>query len=398
VPDEQVLAFDLDRALAGEDAGDEAGELAALLVAAADHARLPVTDAEVERALHAMLPRPRARTRRRLAPALALATAVAVAAVVAWIVRSPGSEVTARAARALDTTFFVVEQVRSPLFAATDVSGYVDGRTGRAHVRVSGRRGLVSETAVAADGSVQRWLAASNTTTLAPSCDALPGGCAEALDPLDLYLRTLRHAHVRALADAYQLTIRVGKVEQVVTVDRRTYLPRRIEWRQDGRRTSLTRFAALERQRAPVGPDGWAMSGHPGAHLLQLTRRGERVRVLSVSPSRLAKDARWLGPSYQGYRARVATVRLTGGRGVRISYGPLVVWNYDEIVPPAVVELRGPAVKTFEIPGGIVHASFAADGGVVADATFADGNVAVVSKSGDKVDAVRAVQRLTHPE
>jgi len=396
VPDEHVLALDLDRALAGEDAGDEARELAALLLAAAEPARFDVTDAELERALRAV--RPQRRTRRRLLPALALVGAAAAVAVAAWIARTPGSEVQARAAHALDATFFVVEQVRSPLFAATDVSGYVDGRTGRAHVRVSGSRGLVSETVVAANGSVQRWLAASNTTTAAPSCDALPGGCAEALDPLALYLRTLRHAHVRTLAGAYVLTVRSGKVEQLVTVDRRTYLPRRIEWREAGRRISETRFTVLDRQRGPVGPDAWAMSEHPGAHVVQLTSKGERVRVLAVTRGSLPRGARWLGPRYEGRPARVAAVRLTGGNAVRISYGPLVVWNYDTVVPPAVVELRGPAVKTFQIPGGIVHASFAADGGVVADATFRDGNVAVVSRSGDKEDAVRAVQRLVRAE
>ena len=183
-----------------------------------------------------------------------------------------------------------------------------------------------------------------------------------------------------------------------MTVDRRTYLPRRIEWREAGRRISETRFTVLDRQRGPVGPDAWAMSEHPGAHVVQLTSTGERVRVLAVTRGSLPRGARWLGPRYEGRPARVAAVRLTGGNAVRISYGPLVVWNYDTVVPPAVVELRGPAVKTFEIPGGIVHASFAADVGVVADATFRDGNVAVVSRSGDKEDAVHAVQRLVRAE
>jgi hypothetical protein len=289
--------------------------------------------------------------------------------------------------------------VRSPGFPATDISGYVDGRTGRAHLRISRRSGggLAAETVVHANGTVERWLAASNTTTFAQSCGALPGGCAEALDPLDLYLQTVRRARVRTLAGAYELTIRSGKVEQVVTIDRRTYLPRRIEWRQGGRRLSVTRFVALERQHTPLGVEAWALSEHRDAKVVQLTSKGERVRVLSIRPAHLPRGARWLGPSYEGHRARVDAVELTGGSAVRIRYGPLVVWNYQTIVPPAALALRGTSAKVFPIPGGIVHAFFAADGGVVADASFADGNVAVLSTEGDKIDTIRAVQQLTRP-
>jgi hypothetical protein len=199
---------------------------------------------------------------------------------------------------------------------------------------------------------------------------------------------------VRRLAGAYELTIGTERVEQVVTIDARTFLPRRIEWRQGGRRVSVTTFAALERQRAPVSGDAWTLADHPRARVVQLTATGERVRVLSVRASRLPKGTRWLGPSYGGYPARVEQVGMTGGGAVRIAYGPLVVWNYRTVVPPAVLEQRGVTAKVFQIPGGIVHASFADGGGVVADATFADGDVAVVSTAGDKIDTIRAVQHL----
>jgi hypothetical protein len=395
VADERVLALDLDRALAGEEAGEEARELAALLVAAAEPARRPVTDAELERALRAARPVPVSPRRRRRWPALALAAAAGTAAILAWALRTPGTDVQAKAADALDATFFVVEQVRSPFLPTTDVAGFVDGRNGRAHVSVSrAPGGVAADTVLHPDGSVERWLAASNTTTLAPSCAALPGGCAEALDPLDLYLRTIEHARVRRAGDAYELTIRSGRVEQVATVDARTYLPRRIEWRQGGRTVSVTRFVALERQRAPVDPSVWALTDHDDARIVQLTASGKPVQVLSVRPASLPHRARWLGPSYAGNRARIAVVRLTGGTALRITYGQLVVWNYRNVVPPAVLQLRRGVPKVFPIPGGIVHASFAADGGVVADAAFADGNAAVVSKSGDKIDTIRLVQHL----
>jgi hypothetical protein len=395
VADERVLALELDRALAGEEAGEEARELAALLVAAAEPAREPVTDEELERALRAARPTP-VRARGPRWPAVALAVAVVTAAIVAWALRTPGTDVQAKAADALDGTFFVVEQVRSPFLPPADVSGFVDGGNGRAHVRVSRTPGgVAADTVVHPDGSVERWIAASNTTTLAPSCEVLPGGCAEALDPLALYLRTIDRAHVRRTGDAYELTIRSQRVEQIVTVDARTYVPWRIEWRQGGRIVSVTRFSALERQRAPVDPSVWPLTDHEDARVVQLTAKGERVRVLSVRPARLPHGARWLGPSHAGNRARVALVRLTGGgTALRITYGPLVVWNYRNVVPPAVLQRRGGVAKVFPIPGGIVHASFAANGGVVADASFADGNAAVVSNVGEKIDTIRLVQHL----
>src|SRR5262245_22817625 len=388
-----MLALDLDRALSGEEAGEEARELAALLISVAEPAREPVTDAELERALRAV--QPARRVRRRPWPAIALAAAAATAAIVAWALHTPGTDVQAKAADALDATFFVVEEIRSPFLPTTDVTGYVDGRTGRAHVRVArATGGVAADTVVHQDGSVERWLASSNRTTLAPSCEAVPGGCAEALDPLDLYLRTLDRARVRRVGSGYELTIRSGRVEQVVTVDGRAYLPRRIEWRQGGRTVSVTRFVALERQHTPVDAATWSLTGHDSARPVQLTPTGRRVRVLSIRPTSLPHGARWLGPSYAGNRARIDAVRLTGGSALRIRYGPLVIWNYTRTVPPAVLQLRTGAAKVFPIPGGIVHASFAADGGVVADATFADGNVAVVSREGDKIDTIRLVQHL----
>jgi hypothetical protein len=395
VPDEQALALELDRALAGEEAADEARELAALLVAAAEPARVPVSDAEVERSLaRVRLPAGRRRNHRRFAiPALAVAAAVAAALVL--VLRVPGTDVQARAARAVDAIFFVVETVRPAqpgLFPPTDISGYVDGRTGRAHVHT----GIAGETVVAADGRVERWSAAGNVLTYAPSCTALPGGCSEALDPLDLYVRTVEAPGVetRRTAAGYELRIRSGRVEQTILVDRSTYLPRHIEWRQAGRLVSRTTFVALERQRKPLTPDAWTMSPHPGARIVELAARGRRVRVLSVQPVRPPAGLRWLGPIHDGYHARVDEVRLTGGRAIRIVYGPLVVWDYDRVAPPAALHGRSGPAKVFQVGQALVHVYFGPGESQVAVASFAHGTVAVVSRSGDKIDAIRAVEHL----
>jgi hypothetical protein len=127
---------------------------------------------------------------------------------------------------------------------------------------------------------------------------------------------------------------------------------------------------------------------------VQLASDGRPVRVESVRVAEPHKGMRWLGPAYQGYPARVADVTLTGGKATRITYGPLTLWNYDTVIPPAVLHAHGVQEKVFAIPGGIVHASFSLGEGVLADAAFADGNVAAVSSAGDKIDTVRAVQQL----
>jgi hypothetical protein len=401
VADELTLAAELDRALAGEPAGSEARELASLLVAASNPARFEVADAEVEQALaRTERPRTRARRRPRLLPGLALAGAAAAAALVAWQLRTPGVDVQAKAARAVDATFFVVQEVRPArpgTFPPTTISGYVDGRDGRVHARISSSSGLNAETVVQANGTVERWLSSSNTVTVAPSCRVLEAACADLLDPFSLYVRAVESPDVttRHAGSTYRVTLRRGRVEETAVVDGATFLPRRIEWRQDGRLYSTTRFAALERQTSPVSAEAWDLSPHPGARVVQLTDRGKRVRILAVRPARLRRGELWLGPSYDGHKARVDAVELTGGTATRISYGPVVVWDYREVAPPAVAQNRTLPAKVFAIPGGgIVHAYFGESETVVAEASFGDQNAAVVSVGGEKDVAVRAVQQL----
>jgi hypothetical protein len=396
---DRALAVELDRALAGETAAEEARELAALLRAAAEPARFDVAAEEVEAALAGTRLAPRRRRPRRRA--VALVAVAAAAAVAALLLRAPGTDVQARAARAVDATFFFVARVQAAqprLFPATDVTGYVDGARGRAHVRVFSRvDGTVAETVLHSNGSVERWLARTNTTALAPTCDALPGGCGETFDPLGLYVRAVdgERATVRRVRGGYELRLRSGRVEQRVVVAARTYLPRRIEWRQDGRLVAVTTFLSLERQEAAPGPDFWRLSAHGGARVVQLTADGKRVRVRAVVPGRPAAATRWLGPSWNGVRARVDVVRLTGGSATRIRYGDLSVWNYGAVIPPQVLQATSLPAKIFTLPGGaLVHAYYGNAGRQVAVVSYGDANVAVVSASGDNVDVVRAAQQL----
>jgi hypothetical protein len=177
-------------------------------------------------------------------------------------------------------------------------------------------------------------------------------------------------------------------------VDAKTYLPRRIEWRRGGQLVSSTRFLALEPQREAPGADTWRLEEHRGAAVVQYGRGGRPVRVVSERAGSLERGDRWLGEAYDGIPARIRIVELTDGRATRIDYGPLAVWNFGPVVPPAVLQRRNAPAKVFTIRGGIAHVYYGADSTVVAEASLGGRNVAVISAEGEKVDAVRALQRL----
>ena len=399
---DRALAADLERALAGAPAGDEARALAALLVAAAEPSSFDVASTEVEAALSRATP---ATSRRRFTRPLRVGAVVAVTVVAAalFFPHTAGQGVQARAAVAVDATYFVnadVVPIRPGLFPATQVTGYVDGRRGRAHMEVLSHTGTpVAETVLRANGSIERWLARTNTTVVAPSCEALPGGCGETFDPLGLYVRSVEssHAEVHRVGDEYELKLAAGRVEQVVRVSAKTYLPRQIEWRQEGRLVATIRFTMLQRSRARSATE-WSLAPHPGAKVVELTADGRHVRIESVAPVQPSPGIRWLGPRYGGARAKVETVTLTGGTATRITYGRLIVWNYSSVTPPSVLEGRSPAEKVFALPGGaIVHAYFGMEARQVAVVTYGAASVGIVSTTGDHVDVVRAAQHLTRP-
>ena len=398
---DRALAHELVRALDGETASDEARSLAALLAAAAEPASFAVTEDEIDHAL-ACVAAPRRDVRPHLLRVVFTAAVVAAVAILAFLPRTPSGDVQARAARAVEASFFVDLQIRAlrPLFfPATEVNGYVDGRHGRAHLRIYAADGsTIAETVVNRNGSVERWQRRANTITLAPTCTALPGGCGETFDPFGLYVRAVesKGVEVRRVPGGYELTLRAGRLEEVVRVDEKRYLPRLIVWRQGRLPLARITITALERT-GEQPPETWTMSPHEGAHALQLTQSGRPVRVLGFRPVKPRAGLRWLGPEFDGARARVDDVALTGGRATRILYGRLAVWNYRRIIPPQVIGARGPAVKVFALPGGaVVHVYYGDRSVQVAEVSYGgEANAAVVSPAGDNVDVVRAVQRLT---
>jgi len=396
---DRTLARELGRALDGEAAGDEARSLAALLTAAAEPARFEIGASDVNAAL-ARVSAPRPRLRPHLIRVGLVAAVVAAVAVLAFLPRTPGGDVQARAAQAVDASFFIdvhIRALRPLLFPGTEVNGYVDGRTGRTHVRIYSADGTtIAETVINRDGSVERWARRTNTTTLAPTCAALPGGCGETFDPFGVYVRALASgdAGVRTVPGGYELRLRAGRLEQRVLVDGKRYLPRLIVWREGRLPLAQIRITTIERQ-PPQPQETWAMSPHEDARVLQLTRAGSPVRVLGERPLTPRPGLRWLGPSFGGVPAHVDDVTLTGGRATRITYGPLVVWNYGRVIPPAVTRARGLPVKIFPLrSGALVHVYYSGGDLEVAEVSYGGANVAVVSGRATNVDVVRAVQQL----
>jgi len=396
---ERALALELDRALAGEDAADEARELAALLVAASEPSRFEVPAAEVEAALVRAQPPRRAPVRRRPRLVVAFAAALAVAAVAALVLHTPTADVEAKAAAALDRTYFVVEDVRPArpgLFRATVVSGTVDPSRGLGHWTASSGGDVLSETRVEGD-RVTRWDAASNTLTTAESCSAFASGCADVLDPVELYRRTLGSGtgEIRRLRGGWEITLGGGRVEQIVTVDGKTYLPTRIEWRDDGRPVSVIRIVTLDRH-ARADAEAFALRPHPGARVRHLDATGKPVRVESTHAVDVPRGALWLGPTWNGFLPHAEQVRFSAGSALRIRYGPTTVWNYDKVVPPEVAAARVGFAKTATLPRGVVARIYFTDrGAIVSDVELQGRRAAIVTAAGGKEDVVGAAESLT---
>ena len=279
---EQTLAAELERALAARKQHAEARELAALLVAAAEPARFDVSDDEVERALASARPR-----RCHSGAPFRCSSPPRLWSWSVWPSCSCRRRATtcrpahSRRCNRPSSWSRRFARRRPGLFPTSEVSGFVDGARGRAHMRISSGAGLAAEVVVRENGSVARWQSAGNTIALATSCDHLPGGCAEALDPLTLYTRTLSDDGVTSqrVGDTYRLTIHGARLDEIVVVDAHSYLPRRIEWRQRGRLVSRTRFLALEPQREAPDADTWRLDEHPRAIVGSTAVDGRPVRV-----------------------------------------------------------------------------------------------------------------------
>ena len=337
--DDVTLARALAEALDGR--AEPTGELQAIvrvLEAAAAEARFDVAAAETERALAAARPRPRSRTRRRWPVPVAVAAAAAVALAVVLVLVSPfGSspvvDVQAQALAALGGPGVVLEVseriVPGPAggFAASTRTGWIDPARGRAAWTQRTAAGTVVDQTLVERGRITRYDPATATAVVARTCAALATGCAAAVDPVAVYRQALLRASATSARpvmfagrSAYSFALPVvrladaARIAQVVTVDARSLLPERIEWRlrgTDGRARTVAvidveHVTAVPRDFAPQ--DAFTLPLAPGTAVTQLAAPGRPVRLVSTRTLNLAQARAlrpridWLGPRFRGHR------------------------------------------------------------------------------------------------
>ncbi len=425
VREERSVAARLARVLDGREAGEgEAGRLALVLSRAADAAREEVGEAEVERALARSLPRvaPAARPHRlRLAASgVGLAVVLGGAAALAFLVRGGGLDIEGRAAAALGPprVLHVVERIE-PVgagdFPVSTRSGWIDsdGRRVIWNQFVHGRR--VAATLLER-GRVSRYDIAQDVVVVGPSCRAFGSGCAELVDPIELYRRALqqRRGETSRITyrgrSAYRLILPAqalpdtARIEQVVTIDAASYLPRLIVWREPGRppfsRIVVTRFRSFPRGAARGAFD---LRAPTGIRVVERVAPGRVLREVgrqALTPGAARKvrpPLQWVGPSYHGERLRqVVRVRWNAGDGYLLRYGDsLTVWNYRRVVPPEVVADRYVPAKTIPLSrGGVVRFYLTTAGGVVGEVERGDRSVAVLGPQQAKADIFDALEAL----
>ena len=412
--EERALAARLDRVLDGREPADgELAALAAVLERAAAPARFEVTPDEIDSAFADARGRevPRRRVRRlRLGPALGFTAVAAVAAATAAVVltRAPGLDVEGRALAALGGPANIlrvverIEPVRPGSFPTSTRVGWLDSAGGRARWTQWVERRVVAETLVER-GRVSRYLLAENAVIVGTSCRAFASGCAELVDPIDVYRRALQAGSGRTASATvegrrvYVLTLPVQdlpdavRIRQRVTIDKRTFLPLRIEWIEERpgsepRSFSIIRIRKVLVLRPGAGANVFELTAPPNVRVVQRVAPGKSLRKLGERrlSSREARAIRpalqWHGPDYFGQPVTgLVEVRWNAGTAYRIRYGRnLTIWNYGALIPPEIASTRYVPAKTIPAQGGVIRFYTSLDGRLVAEREGAVRSVALI--------------------
>jgi hypothetical protein len=427
--EERALAAQLDRVLDGQERAD--GELAALatvLELAAAPARFEVGEDEVEQALAAALPRKTSNTvslGRRARPALALVAVTAVAAAVALVLTRGSAlhvEDPALAALGGPTSILrVIERVEPTKPGTFPVSvrvGWIDsgGQRIRWDDYVRGRR--IAETLLER-GRVTRYLLTQNVVIVGASCRAFASGCAELVDPIELYRRALQRGAERTrratlgMRRVFVLSLPVQtladavRIEQRVTIDARTYLPLQIEWVEERRGAEPRSFARIVVKRVREVPPEAANQAFqitaPGVRVVQRVAAGKGLkrlgqRRLALPEARRVRPAlRWVGPDHLGRPlTAIDEIRWNAGKAYRLRYGALLtIWNYGNLVPPEIAANRYVPAKVIALPDGRVARFYEAiDGRLVLELEGPARSVALIAPQFGKEDLFQTLQLL----
>ncbi|MEP6641536.1 MAG: hypothetical protein ABJB93_06465, partial [Gaiellales bacterium] len=260
-------------------------------------------------------------------------------------------------------------------FSPSTRTGWIDAARGEARWTQRTVAGTVVDETLVERSRITRYDPVTGTAVIAGSCAALATGCASAVDPLTVYRQALERVSATAATPvtfarrtAYRFSLPVQeladgvRIAQVVTVDARTLLPERIEWRERRPGDHLHTAAVIDIRdagavaRDQVSPDEFLLTLPPKTVVTQLAAPGRPVRLLGTRRLRLS-EARafspplyWLGPRAAGHPLGAITLyRYNAGVAVRLRYGPLQVWDYGPVVPPPLLGNRLVPVKQIVI-------------------------------------------------
>jgi hypothetical protein len=419
VPD-AVVAEQLALALEGEPTGvEEADRLARLLREAVLPARLAVTPDETERAL-ARLPRP---APRRLRPVHWLAAAGAAIAIAAVLVvalpesHTPGVDVQAQALVAIRDTGSIVEvvtRVQRPGSSLRVIRTQWSSTDGRTRVRETLNGAVVENILREPGGRVVSYQASSRRVVVAPSCHSLAGVCSELIDPVSFYRDRLAAGHVsglttirfggrpafRFILPAQNLGAGTTRIEQVVTVDAATYLPRRIVWRDSASGQSNVDAVIDVTSIVPLSEDPQQVFTVPapaGIPVVQVDDAGGDLGSPAIATVTLAEakaefpHAVWVGRRYHGlHLTGVDAVRWSSGAALRLDYGAVTVWNFDRVIPPALVESRTLPAKPFP-SNGVTARFYVAGRHLVVERDLPQNSVAVIAPEFGKLQMFQVI-------
>jgi hypothetical protein len=424
MPD-RVIAHHLARALDGEQTGvEEADSLALLLRDAAVSVQFEVTVEETERALgriaHPSTAAARP-SRRRLVAAAAIAAAVLIGFFALPESHAPGVNVTGRALAAINAPGPVQETAmrisRPGGGDQVERTDWVDLDSGRIRVQIQVNGRLISEMLREPDGTVLSYQPGADRAVFAASCRSFAGGCSELVDPVDFYRTALTRAGAkdvqkitRSGKPAYRFTLPVQRggpgvtgVEQVVTVDATTFLPRRIVWQERPQGGAVRPVAVLDILSVADIPQtdqvrAFMLDIPPSVHVIQLDAAGANigaptVRTITLGQARQRfQHAYWLGRRFHGTPlSSVQELRWASGAALRLRYGRLTLWSFDRVIPPDLLEGRVLPVKILSQSGVTERFYRTASGRLAAERDLPSGSLAAVAPSFGKLDLFGAL-------
>jgi hypothetical protein len=99
----------------------------------------------------------------------------------------------------------------------------------------------------------------------------------------------------------------------------------------------------------------------------------------------------WVGRRYHGLRLTgVEAVRWSSGAALRLDYGAVTVWNFDRVIPPALVESRTLPAKPFP-SNGVTARFYVAGRHLVVERDLPQNSVAVIAPEFGKLQMFQVI-------